>query len=120
VGSRYKVIKTAGMRNQSNAPPQKSLSVLPLGALALAGSLWGTAFLFGKIAFREMSVSQNVALRFCFASAVLLPVLFRRTRHFTCRDFGIMLTASVVGIPLQFLVQFKGLASEMFRTLRRW
>lgn len=37
-------------------------------ALAVAGSLWGTAFLFGKIAFREMSVSTNVALRFCFGS----------------------------------------------------
>jgi len=79
-------------------------------ALALAASLWGTAFLFGKIAFREMSVSTNVALRFCFGSLVLLPLLFRPTRRFARRDFWTMLFASVVGIPLQFLIQFKGLA----------
>jgi drug/metabolite transporter (DMT)-like permease len=79
-------------------------------ALAFAGSLWGTAFLFGKIAFREMSVSTNVVLRFCFGSLVLLPLLFRRTRRFTRHDFWTMLLASVVGIPLQFLIQFKGLA----------
>jgi drug/metabolite transporter (DMT)-like permease len=79
-------------------------------ALALAGALWGTAFLFGKIALREMSVILNVALRFCFASLALLPVFFRRTRRFTWPDFWTMLLASVVGIPLEFLVQFKGLA----------
>jgi drug/metabolite transporter (DMT)-like permease len=56
-------------------------------ALALAGSLWGTAFLFGKIAFHEMSVSTNVTLRFCFGSLVLLPLLFRSTRRFTRHDF---------------------------------
>jgi drug/metabolite transporter (DMT)-like permease len=79
-------------------------------ALAIAGSLWGTAFLFGKIAFREMSVSTNVTLRFCFGSVVLLPVLFRRTKRFSRRDFCWMLVASVIGIPLQFLVQFEGLS----------
>ena len=79
-------------------------------ALALAGSLWGTAFLFGKIAFRETSVSTDVALRFCFGSLVLLPLLLRTTRRFTRNDFWTMLFASTVGIPLQFLVQFKGLA----------
>ena len=81
-----------------------------IAALTLAGSLWGTAFLFGKIAFREMSVSTNVELRFCFGSLVLLPLLFRRTRRFTRHDFWTMLLASVVGIPFQFLIQFKGLA----------
>jgi drug/metabolite transporter (DMT)-like permease len=79
-------------------------------ALALAGSLWGTAFLFGKIAFREMSVSTNVTLRFCFGSLVLLPLLFCPTRRFARHDFWTMLLASIVGIPLQFLIQFKGLA----------
>jgi drug/metabolite transporter (DMT)-like permease len=81
-----------------------------MGALALAGSLWGTAFLFGKIAFLEMSVSTNVAMRFFFGSVVLLPLLFRKTRRFARRDFQTMLAASLIGIPLQFLIQFKGLA----------
>src|SRR5947207_15071248 len=79
-------------------------------ALAVAGSLWGTGFLFGKIALREMSVVTDVALRFAFGSLVLLPLMFRRTRRFTWPDFWIMLLASAIGIPLEFLVQFKGLA----------
>ena len=92
-------------KNGSKASP-----IAAAVALALAGSLWGTAFLFGKIALREMSVSTNVALRFCFGSLVLLPWLLRRTRRFTRRDFWTMLLASVVGTPVEFLVQFKGLA----------
>jgi drug/metabolite transporter (DMT)-like permease len=79
-------------------------------ALAIAGSLWGTAFLFGKIAFREMAVSTNVALRFLFGSLVLLPLLFRKNGRFRRRDFRTMVVASIIGIPLQFLIQFKGLA----------
>src|SRR5207245_408419 len=82
---------------------------LAMPSLALAGSLWGTGFLFGKIALQEMNVSMNVAMRFLFGSLFLLPVLLRRTRKFSRRDFWTMLAASVVGIPLQFLVQFKGL-----------
>src|SRR5207245_416874 len=61
------------------------------------------------IALQEMNVSMNVAMRFLFGSLFLLPVLLRRTRKFSRRDFWTMLAASVVGIPLQFLVQFKGL-----------
>jgi drug/metabolite transporter (DMT)-like permease len=79
-------------------------------ALAIAGSLWGTAFLFGKIAFREMAISTNVALRFLFGSLVLLPLLFRKNGRFRRRDFRTMVVASIIGIPLQFLIQFKGLA----------
>ena len=89
---------------------RSSYRVTAVVALALAGSLWGTAFLFGKIALREMSVSTNVTLRFCFGSLVLLPLLFRPTRRFTRHDFWTMLFASLVGIPLEFLIQFKGLA----------
>src|SRR4030088_493236 len=88
----------------------KTTHITAAVALAMAGSLWGTAFLLGKVAFREMSVSTNVALRFCFGSLVLTPLLFRRTRRFTRHDFCTMLLASVIGIPLQFLMQFKGLA----------
>ncbi len=81
-------------------------------SLALAGCLWGTGFLFGKIAFREMTVSENVTYRFLFACVPLLPVaLSRRTffRHATRRDFWIFMVAIVIGFPVQFLVQFKGL-----------
>jgi drug/metabolite transporter (DMT)-like permease len=80
-----------------------------MGSLALAGAFWGTGFLFGKIALREMDVSMNVAMRFLFGSLFLGPVLLRRSPKFTRKDFWIMLLASLVGIPLQFLVQFEGL-----------
>jgi drug/metabolite transporter (DMT)-like permease len=57
-----------------------------------------------------MSVSTNVTLRFCFGSLLLLPLLFRPTRRFTPRAFWTMILASIVGVPLQFLIQFKGLS----------
>ncbi len=48
-------------------------SVLPTASLALAGCLWGTGFLFGKIALGETTVSENVAFRFLCGSTLLLP-----------------------------------------------
>jgi len=77
--------------------------------LALAGCLWGTGFLFGKIAFREMSVSENVAFRFMVGSIALSPILIRRWKPYRARDWGVLLVASAIGVPVQFLVQFKGL-----------
>jgi drug/metabolite transporter (DMT)-like permease len=81
-------------------------------SLALAGCLWGTGFLFGKIDFREMSVSENANFRFLFACIPLLPIALRRTafcRNRNWRDIGLFLAATVIGIPVQFLMQFKGL-----------
>jgi drug/metabolite transporter (DMT)-like permease len=78
-------------------------------ALAASGCLWGTGFLFGKIAFREMTVSENVSFRFLFACTVLLPILFRTKTFFQRKDIWILLTASLIGVPVQFLLQFKGL-----------
>jgi drug/metabolite transporter (DMT)-like permease len=78
-------------------------------ALALAGCLWGTGFLGGKIAFREMTVSENVVFRFVAACLVLAPILFKKRDFFRGTDFWLLMLASAVGVPLQFLVQFKGL-----------
>lgn len=83
-------------------------SLLASGALALAGSLWGTGFYFGKIAFAEMSVLQDVTWRFIFGSLILVPFAFRGSR-FSRSDLGLLLLAGIIGIPIQFLVQFKGL-----------
>jgi drug/metabolite transporter (DMT)-like permease len=77
--------------------------------LAAAGALWGTGFLFAKLAFAEMTVFENVLFRFLFASVVLVPFLFRGVGKFSRKDFWLLLLASVVGVPVQFLVQFKGL-----------
>ncbi len=58
-------------------------SWLPMASLALAGCLWGTGFLFGKIALRETTVSDNVAFRFLCGSIVLWPCLLRKGIRFS-------------------------------------
>jgi drug/metabolite transporter (DMT)-like permease len=78
-------------------------------ALALSGCLWGTGFLCGKIAFREMTVSENVCFRFVCACLVLAPILVKKRGFFRGRDLCLLMLASAIGVPLQFLVQFKGL-----------
>jgi drug/metabolite transporter (DMT)-like permease len=78
-------------------------------ALATSGCLWGTGFLFGKIAFREMTVSDNVCYRFIFGCTLLLPILLRKKKFFRGSDLRLLLVASFIGVPVQFLLQFKGL-----------
>jgi drug/metabolite transporter (DMT)-like permease len=81
-----------------------------VASLATAGCLWGTGFLFGKIAFAEMNVSENVGYRFIFGSLALLPVLWHRPVRLRDRHAWLMLlAASIIGVPVQFLLQFKGL-----------
>lgn len=84
-------------------------SLLATLALAAAGALWGSGFLFGKIALEQMTVSENVTFRFIFGTAVLTPVLILRAQRFSRRDLLIVLGTTVIGVPIQFLVQFKGL-----------
>jgi drug/metabolite transporter (DMT)-like permease len=98
------------------------LNWLGYGACALAGCLWGTGFYFGKLALREMSVGHMVLYRFLFASLGMLPLLWKlhsdasgsRPRQslpsWTRREIGILLLSSALGIPIQFLLQFKGLS----------
>ena len=84
--------------------------VFPILALATAGSLWGTGFFFGKIALSEMPVATMVLYRLVFACAGLLPFLFFDRPRFAGKEWGWVLAAAVFGVPVQFLVQFKGLA----------
>ena len=93
------------------------LSWLGYGACALAGCLWGTGFYFGKLALREMSVGHMVLYRFLFASLGMLPLLWKlhsdasgSRPRWTRREIGILLLSSALGIPIQFLLQFKGLS----------
>jgi len=88
---------------------------LGYGACAMAGCLWGTGFFFGKLALREMSVGHMVLYRFLFASLGMLPALLlerrqKLSRKWTIREHRTLLIAAVLGIPLQFLLQFEGLA----------
>jgi drug/metabolite transporter (DMT)-like permease len=75
-------------------------------ALATAECLWGTGFYFGKIALTEMPVASMVLFRFAFACAGLLPIIFFHRPHFAGSEWGWVLAASVLGVPVQYLVQF--------------
>jgi drug/metabolite transporter (DMT)-like permease len=83
---------------------------LGFAACALASALWGCGFFFGKIALAEMNVGAMVLYRFLFASLALAPLLFTHKPRFNARDWRTLLLCSFLGIPLQFLIQFSGLA----------
>jgi drug/metabolite transporter (DMT)-like permease len=97
-------------RDSHPAANTRAHHILAAGSLAAAGSLWGTGFLFGKIAMVEMTVAENVAFRLLTGALVLLPVALRHWKPFRGRELWILLLASVIGIPVQFLIQFYGLA----------
>ena len=83
-------------------------------ALAAAGSLWGTGFLFGKWALEELSVGQIVFYRFVFASIGFAPAVVRGLSRPASRiprpDFLAIFICALVGVPIQFIIQFAGLA----------
>jgi drug/metabolite transporter (DMT)-like permease len=83
---------------------------LGYGACALAGSFWGTGFYFGKIVLAHMGVGHMVLYRFFFACLGLLPFAMRHRIRFTASEWRILLFASFLGIPVQYLVQFYGLS----------
>jgi drug/metabolite transporter (DMT)-like permease len=83
---------------------------LGFGACALASSLWGCGFFFGKIALAEMGFAHMVLYRFLFAIVVLLPLLVTHRPGLNRREWGLLLVASFLGVPLQFLIQFYALS----------
>jgi drug/metabolite transporter (DMT)-like permease len=83
---------------------------LGFGACALASSLWGCGFFFGKVAMAEMGFAHMVLYRFLFALVALLPLLVTHRPRLRGREWGILLGASFLGVPLQFLLQFYGLS----------
>src|SRR5579859_6476385 len=108
----------------------RRLSWLGYTACAMAGCLWGTGFYFGKLALREMGVGHMVLYRFLFASIGMLPMLWTHARRrgrneggagnpgagnpktgwtvtWTIGEVRTLLIASALGIPIQFLLQFK-------------
>jgi drug/metabolite transporter (DMT)-like permease len=86
-----------------------SLAALGYAACALAGTFWGTGFFFGKLALREMGPAHMVLYRFLFASLGLVPVFLLRRPGLDVREWGTLLLAAFVGVPLQYLIQFSGL-----------
>ena len=90
--------------------PSRTHAAFGYAACALAGGLWGTGFFFGKIAMREMSSAHMVLYRFLFACLGLSPILLRRRPGLDARGWRILLIAAFLGVPVQFLLQFAGLA----------
>jgi drug/metabolite transporter (DMT)-like permease len=93
-----------------NATTVRRTQWLGYGACAAAGCLWGTGFFFGRIAMNEMSVEYMVLYRFLFACLGLLPVALMHRVRLTKGELRLLLLSAGLGVPLQFLMQFHGLA----------
>jgi drug/metabolite transporter (DMT)-like permease len=83
---------------------------LGFAACALASCFWGCGFFFGKIALAEMSFAHMVLYRFLFAMPVLLPLLVTHRPGLNRREWGLLVAASFLGVPVQFLIQFYALS----------
>src|SRR5271165_4520858 len=96
----------------SDSTISRRLLWLGYGACALAGCLWGTGFYWGRLALNEMSVEHMVLYRFAFACLGMLPVaVFSRHRvRLTGGEVRTLLISATFGVPVQFLLQFHGLA----------
>ena len=79
-------------------------------ALVVSSCLWGTTFLFAKLAFAELTVSQVVLYRFGLASLVLLPLAWLRRAWPQRQDLPLFLLTGFLNVPVTFLLQFGGLA----------
>jgi drug/metabolite transporter (DMT)-like permease len=97
-------------RNSAAAMGGGGLRFLGYGACALAGTLWGTGFYWGRLALNEMSVEYMVLYRFLFACLGMAPVLLTQRIRLKASELRTLLLAAALGIPLQFLLQFHGLA----------
>jgi drug/metabolite transporter (DMT)-like permease len=96
------------MSNRSTI--DRRIAFLGYGACALAGCLWGTGFYFGRLALNEMSVEYMVLYRFLFACLGMLPVALANRVRLTRGELRMLLLSALFGIPIQFLIQFHGLA----------
>ncbi len=83
---------------------------MAFAALASAGTIWGASFVLGKIALLELSVPHLMLYRFSFASIGFIPWLLHSRAGLHRRDWGVVVTAAVIGVPVQFLLQFEGLS----------
>jgi drug/metabolite transporter (DMT)-like permease len=90
----------------------RRLAFMGYGACFVAGCLWGTGFYFGRLALNEMSVEHMVLYRFLFACLGLLPaaVMYWGRLRLTGSERRQLLLCAFLGIPVQFLLQFHGLA----------
>lgn len=88
---------------------RKQHAALGYLSCAMAGLFWSTGFYFGKLALREMNSAHMVLYRFLFACIGLAPILVLRRPGLNRSEWGTLLIASFLGVPVQFLLQFAGL-----------
>lgn len=97
------------MNSQTKPGTAGRYHLLAMLSLSMAGCLWGTGFLFGKIAMSEMTVAENVSFRFISGALLLIPIALRTWKPYRGKELWLLLAASAIGTPVQFLIQFRGL-----------
>ncbi|MEP6732754.1 MAG: EamA family transporter [bacterium] len=94
--------------NDSTNPASRRTALL---ALAAAGSLWGTGFVFGKVALPALGVEHMLFYRFLFAVLALVPVVIQKRIGLPRReDILRIFVSGALYVPIQFVVQFEGLS----------
>jgi drug/metabolite transporter (DMT)-like permease len=58
----------------------------------------------------ELSVSHMVFYRMAFASLGMTPVVLLHRQRFSTGEWATLLISALLGVPIQFLIQFQGLA----------
>jgi drug/metabolite transporter (DMT)-like permease len=79
-------------------------------ALALACALWGSAFLFAKVAFEELGPGHVLLYRFVLTAALLVPVVAHGRVVPRRRDWPLFVLTGFLCVPATMLIQFEGLA----------
>lgn len=79
-------------------------------ALALACALWGSAFLFAKVAFEELGPGHVLLYRFVLTAALLVPIVARGRVVPHRRDWPLFVLTGFLCVPATMLIQFEGLA----------
>ncbi len=83
----------------------------PYAVLAVSACFWGTGFFWGKLALAELTVGPMLLYRFLFGCLGLLPfALLRPGMRMRRADVPLFLAAAALGVPVQYIVQFEGLA----------
>jgi drug/metabolite transporter (DMT)-like permease len=100
----------SGVETNLAAPISSRCQRLAVAAFVIAGSLWGAAFLFGKLAFTELPVSHVALYRFTIATLVLMPYAIVRRVWPRKKDMPQFLLTGFLIVPMTFLLQYTGLA----------
>lgn len=82
---------------------------LAVTAIVIAVAIWGSTFVFGAIAMRELTALQTVTARFVIASSILVPIVLLRHEWPRLVDWPSFLLTGIIGFPVAMLLLFSGL-----------